>query len=185
MVGNISNNTQTDVLRCFLVLEKGYSRQQISKELELGEGTVKSILNTLKQKNLITSSTHGHIYTGKGAGHMARIREIIELPRKLRLDLFPGKQGCAVLLKSRKEGKVSIDHRDLAIKNGADAALILVYGERLQMTGCDVPPPEELTGMYEYRRNNILIVCFSKTYRWAENSALATASHLSDTAIMF
>ncbi|MBI2656169.1 hypothetical protein HYX03_00330, partial [Candidatus Woesearchaeota archaeon] len=52
MVGNIQNFTKLDILRCFLRFNKNTGRQELSRKLELGEGTVRTILNTLKSKKL-------------------------------------------------------------------------------------------------------------------------------------
>ena len=48
MVGNLSNFMRIDVLRCLLKIEKPISRLKLSEILELGEGTIRSILDILK-----------------------------------------------------------------------------------------------------------------------------------------
>ena len=50
MVGNTPNFSKYDVLRCFLRLEKEIGRQELAKELSLGEGTIRSILDILKKR---------------------------------------------------------------------------------------------------------------------------------------
>lgn len=178
MVGNISNYTKTDVLRCFLLLEKGLGRGELGKELEMGEGSVKTILNLLKKKGLITSTTHGHGFTKKGADALIRIRQLIDSPKKLQMKIFSGKKGYAILLKASSEKKITLEHRDYAVKNGADAALILIYSDRLRMPMCDLPAPEELSHLFDYQKGNILIACFADSFRWAENACLAVAGKI-------
>ena len=45
MVGNLPNFTKLDVLRCLFRIEKPLSRSALSESLELGEGTIRSILD--------------------------------------------------------------------------------------------------------------------------------------------
>ena len=59
MVGNIPNFTKIDLLRCFVRLNKNIGRKELSKELGLGEGTVRTILNILKSKKLLDSTKKG------------------------------------------------------------------------------------------------------------------------------
>ena len=53
MVGNIPNFTKMDILRCFLRFNKNIGRKDIARELELEEGTVRTILKILKSKRLL------------------------------------------------------------------------------------------------------------------------------------
>ena len=67
MVGNIPNFTKIDALRCFLRFNKNIGRQDLAKDLELGEGTVRTILEILKAKKLLDSTKRGHFLSKKGA----------------------------------------------------------------------------------------------------------------------
>lgn len=180
MVGNISNYTKTDVLRCFLLIEKSLGRAELGKELEMGEGTVKTILSMLKKKGLIISTTHGHGFTKKGADTLIRIKQLIDGPKKLQMRIYPKKEGCAVLLRRVGSQKITLEHRDLAIKNGADAAILLVYSDRLRMPMCDLPAPQELQNLFEFQEGDILIVCFADSYRWADNACLTVAEKIEE-----
>ena len=66
MVGNIPNFNDVDILRCFLKIDKDISRIDLVKKLQLGEGTIRTILNILKNNNLITSTQKGHSFNEKG-----------------------------------------------------------------------------------------------------------------------
>jgi len=56
MVGNIPGYVKTDIIRAFLLMKENISRNKLVKKLELGEGTVRTILDILKHKNLICST---------------------------------------------------------------------------------------------------------------------------------
>ena len=77
MVGNIPNFTKIDILRCFLRLNKNISRQELAIELELGEGTIRTILNILKSDKFLESTKKGHFLSKKGIEALEQINEII------------------------------------------------------------------------------------------------------------
>ena len=177
MVGNTPNFNKYDILRCFLAVGKGISRNRLKKELGIGEGTARSILDTLKKKGLISSTRKGHSLTEKGKGISAKLSNIIEL-KKIRTDIYRGTKQAAALIKHKKPAKIEVKLRDTAIKNGADAALILSFDKKLHAPGIEAGFPE-LDNLFGFEKNNILVVSFAKTQRDAENSALAVADEIS------
>ena len=73
MVGNIPNFTKIDVLRCFLRLKKNTGRQELARDIGLGEGTIRTILNILKSKQLLDSTKKGHFLSKKGTDVLNQI----------------------------------------------------------------------------------------------------------------
>ncbi|MBU1854791.1 MAG: hypothetical protein KKF89_03655, partial [Nanoarchaeota archaeon] len=67
MVGNKPNYKEEDILRTFLYIEdKPVSRAELVEKLELGEGTIRTILSFLKEKKLLKSNRPGHYLSKKG-----------------------------------------------------------------------------------------------------------------------
>jgi len=177
MVGNISNFNDFDVIRCFLAVSRHVSRQKLKKELGLGEGTVRTILDMLKKKGLISSTRKGHSLTGKGEPLAGKINNTIEL-KKIKTNIYKNTKQAAVLIRQKKHVKIKVELRDTAIRNGADAALILSFDKKLHAPGIEISFPE-LDKLFKFEKNNILIVTFAKTQKDAENSALAVADKIS------
>ena len=55
MVSNITHYVKTDIIRAFLLIKENVSRNELVSKLALGEGSVRTILDVLKDKNLIYS----------------------------------------------------------------------------------------------------------------------------------
>ena len=111
---------------------KTVGRKRLMKELELGEGSTKTILEKLKKEKLITSSPQGHKITKKGKSYISE-----NLPTGKEIssrDLTLSKNNYAILIKeTQAEIKSGIEQRDEAIKAGADCAVTMVYdGEKLR-----------------------------------------------------
>ena len=87
MVGNLKNYTKIDILRCLLRIEKPVSRAELSRILDLGEGTVRSILDILKENNFLESNKNGHYLSPKGDNFVQKIKNNIERDDKNRCKL--------------------------------------------------------------------------------------------------
>jgi predicted transcriptional regulator len=180
MVGNISNYTKHDILRCFFSIRTNESRQNIVKNLELGEGTVRTILNFLKNKNLIISTKKGHSLTYRGLSLLSKIRTNIDI-KDIKLDEYKQLKKSAILLKTNTKKK-EYELRDIAIKNGAEGAFVFKYnGKRLIMPksndyNLDL---KHLEDNFNFSKDDLLVVSFAKEKRWAEISNLAIAMEVS------
>ncbi len=180
MVGNIPNYNKFDVLRVFLLIEVGSSRAEMTNKLSLGEGTVRTILNSLKKKGLITSSKQGHELTKKGLelkkGVYKEVGELKSLELK-ELNLL-SKKGAVVKRFNTK--MKNIDLRDIAIKNNADGALILRYDKELRLPNSEVDfskdfrkSYEEIIRTFDVKPHNVVVVVFAKSQNQATNALLA------------
>ena len=188
MVGNIPNYNEFDILRAFLLIEEGISRAEIKKQLSLGEGTVRTILDNLKTKRVITSSKKGHMLTKKGKNIKRDFyKEISELKTIGLKDLNPlSKKG--VVVKRFNTRKKNIYLRDVAIKNHAEGALILRYDKDLELPGSDIDffkdfrkPYEEILKTFDMRPSNILVIVFAKSKRLTTNALLAVVVEMNTT----
>jgi len=187
MVGNIPNFTEIDVLRCFLKLGNSIGRQELAKKLELGEGTVRTILKLLKSRNLLESSKKGHSLSKRGYVALDRILKIISGPKPIKMqDLYPEYKKAGVLLRNSPDNICLHKARDFAVKNGADGALILKFNGKLYAPESDYKQDYmELEKYFNFNDNESLIIAFSNKDRNAENGALAIAIEISQSLKSF
>ena len=137
MVGNLSNFTKVDLLRCLLRIKKPVSRSYLSESLELGEGTIRSILDILKEKGYLESNNIGHYLNERGNNVVKKINSIITIEKIDRVSMFPNKKIVALQIKDPKQAVNVVALRDEAVKNGAEGALILKYDKKLMFYDSD------------------------------------------------
>jgi len=186
MVSNIPNYVKTDIIRAFLLMKENISRNELVSKLALGEGTVRTILDILKDKNLICSTKQGHSLTEKGNLFLKKTEKSIVVKRLMLEDFYPELEKAVVLLKKAdKNIKISFEQRDIAVKQGADGAVILKFGNKLYIPDADINFKEsykkaynEILKCFDFKKGDILIICFAGSSRNAENGALAIAINL-------
>jgi len=175
MVGNLSNFTKIDILRCLLKIEKPMSRFQLSKELDLGG----SILDILKKNKLLESNKKGHYLSIKGNDIVKKIKNSIDIKEIALNNLFPNKKKIVVHIKSPKKIEKSHILRDEAVKNGADGAIILNYDGKLKVYDSDYEQDfSEVENKFELDKNDLIIITYADSYKLAEHGALAVAINL-------
>jgi hypothetical protein len=115
-----------------LIQERGHvSRDGLREELELGEGTIKTLLRHLKMQNLIESTNAGTTMTKNGNLFFSELSD--SMPREIGLSkcaITLGKYNYAVLVKHMSSAiRSGIEQRDAAIKMGASGATTLLFKE--------------------------------------------------------
>lgn len=182
MVGNVPNFTKIDILRCFLRFKHNVGRQELAKGLELGEGTVRTILESLKSKKLLESTKKGHFLSKKGSEVLSQIFEHIAMPRDMAMqNLYPDLRKAAVLIRNMPNLKGLYRLRDIAVRNGAEGAIILNYNGKLYAPESDYEQDYmELERHFDFRNDDVLVIAFSGQKRLAENGAIAIAVELND-----
>ena len=179
MVGNLSNFTKIDTLRCLLKVEDPVSRIELSKILGLGEGSIRSILNILKKNNLLESNNKGHYLSEKGRNIVKKIKDNINLKEITLNDPYPNKKKIALHLKSPDKLIKSYILRDDAMKNGADGALVFKFDKKLELYGSDYERDfSGIEDMFDLGKDDLVIVAYADSYRLAEHGALAAAIEL-------
>lgn len=179
MVGNLSNFTRIDILRCLLKIEKPVSRSELSKTLDLGEGTIRAILDILKKHNILESTKQGHNLNEKGRSIIKKINDNMDIKKIESMKDFPDKKIIALLIKNPEKIEKPYILRDEAVKNGADGALILKYDKKLMIYGLDYAQDfSNIEKKFGLTKNDILIVAYADSYKLAENGALAAAIEL-------
>ncbi len=179
MVGNLQNFTRTDILRCFLKFNKKVSRKELAKNLELGEGTVRTILDILKEKNLLDSNKKGHFLSKKGHEVIEKINNTSEGPKNIEANFFENYRKTGVLVRNVANLKEVYKLRDIAVKNRADGALILKFDDKIFAPESDYKYNyDRLHDYFVFKKNDVLIISFSTERRIAEIGALAIAVEL-------
>jgi len=93
--------------------------------------------------------------------------------------IYPDSKKVGVMIRNAPNLEELYRLRDIAVKNGADGALILRYEGRLYAPESDYEQDyKELGGYFNFKNNDALIVAFSSEKRNAENGALAIAVEL-------
>ncbi|HEY3094424.1 MAG TPA: DUF4443 domain-containing protein [Nitrososphaera sp.] len=107
------------------------SRDELSSDLALGEGTVRTLVKHLKMNGLVQTSNGGTKMTGKGKGIceglLSAMPSELSLPR---CSVALGRFNYAVLVKEFGFAvRSGIEQRDAAIKMGATGATTLLFKE--------------------------------------------------------
>lgn len=105
------------------------SRSLLIDQLQLGEGSIKTLIKHLKMEKMITTTNKGTVMSEKGKKILEEVKKYIcsesELPK---CSISIGEYNYAVLLKNfRVAVKQGIEQRDIAIKMGAKGATTLCY----------------------------------------------------------
>jgi hypothetical protein len=105
------------------------SRNLLSKELRLGDGSVKTLIKHLKMEDMIVTTNRGTKMSNKGKSILGKLSLYIGNETGVpECSISIGKFNHAVLLKQMKsEISSGIEQRDIAIKNGAKGAITLTF----------------------------------------------------------
>ena len=181
MVGNLPNYSKIDILRCFIRLGVGTGRQHLAKELGIGEGTIRTILDILKSEGLLDSTKKGHFLSAKGINLQAEIFKNISAPKILEIDgIYPGYKKTGVKIKNSKKLAELYRLRDIAVRSCADGAIILKFENRLYIPESqDNNKYEEIEKKFDFENGDVLVIGFSGNNKNAETGALSIAVELS------
>lgn len=107
------------------------SRLLLTEELNLGEGSIKTLVKHLKMQGLVETSKAGMWMSDKGLRLYSKLDEVI--PKEMDIpqcSIGLGKYNHVVLIKGlESEIGSGIEQRDAAIKMGATGATTLLYQE--------------------------------------------------------
>ena len=111
-----------------LMAEKPIGRNKLAKQLDVGEGAIRTIINRLKDAGLIETSKEGCNLTSKGLNVWKQFEE--HFPKRVEIgktELTKADYNYAFLVKnSGHKIKSGIEQRDAAIVAGATRAVIIV-----------------------------------------------------------
>lgn len=100
-------------------------RKDLANELRIGEGSMRTVLNQLKKRDLITSSRGGHALTTNGKRALGKPLELVKVDAG---DLTVGEVDVATVVReAAAKVKKGIEQRDEAIKAGSAGATVLIF----------------------------------------------------------
>jgi predicted transcriptional regulator len=107
------------------------SRLLLTEELNLGEGSIKTMVKHLKMQGLVETSKAGMWMTDKGLRLYSKLNESIPSEMDIpQCSIGLGKYNHVVLIKGlESEIGSGVEQRDTAIKMGATGATTLLYRE--------------------------------------------------------
>lgn len=161
---------------------KRLGRKQLARELGVGEGSVRTILDRLKKQGLITSSRGGHSITEKGRRELGKAFKCAQIDAG---DLTVGEVDVATIVRNAAAKlKRGIEQRDEAIKAGADGATVLVFrAGKLQFPDgfleVNKEISTELKKIFKPREGDVIIIGTAGDAAKAEAGAMAAARRLS------
>ncbi|WP_087037581.1 DUF4443 domain-containing protein [Thermococcus litoralis] len=163
-----------DAIAVLFLLKTPKGRKQISEELNLGEGTVRTLLKKLSSIGLVESQQKGHSLSEKGVKIIQEISKLFSEP--LEVTPLEGFVTYALVVRNPPEFK-SIELRDEAIRFFAKGAMILtvqngeiVFPEDGRPLKETLPELSEDLKKLPVENGDLVIVT------WAENKADALKS---------
>jgi len=160
-------------------------RGKLSKELKIGEGATRTLIERLKTADLISVSKKGCSLTEKGKKIWNEFESIF--PQKINLERSElALADCNVAVQVRGGGdrlRIGIEQRDAAVIAGAKGATTLVFkGKKLVIPNIsddvsrDFPVAfRQITALLKLRENDAVVIGSADTWGRAEYGALAAA----------
>jgi predicted transcriptional regulator len=171
--------------------EKAVGRTQLSKKLNLGEGTVRTIIRHLSRGGVVKSMKQGCTLTPKGKTVYKRLRAKLSKvyvvdARALALDT----ESMAVLVKgASRKVRQGLEQRDTAIRAGATGActVLMKKGKFVMPMGSDDwkmdledPLVKELASTFHPEDDDAIIIASAAQPDLAEYAAIAAGLTLVD-----
>jgi len=165
-----------------IVERRRVGRKELVRELGIGEGSVRTILDRLRRDGLVTSSRKGHEPTKKGKKVIReRSRKFVRIDAG---DMTVGEIDVATVVRgAASRVRYGIEQRDEAIKIGADGATVLVFRKgKLQLPGGFARVEEDLSQLlirtFDLKEGDVVVIGTAKDPARAEEGARAAARSL-------
>ncbi len=166
----------------------GIGRQQLSRELRLGEGTVRTLVSRLRGLGLLSVSRGGMTLTPEGQRLLTAFGEMFSVAEFPDTQMTVGSKNFAVLVRGAgRKIRRGVEERDAAMIAGAEGATTLVYdGERLRMPGVEIAlDPMTVDHVHESLRpgrGDVIIIGSADDFFEAEIGAKSAALKLLERA---
>jgi predicted transcriptional regulator len=127
--GQTPEFTKTHVLLALLTINRGkIGRKHLSRELELGEGTVRNLINRLQDEELILTTRQGASLTEKGEKFLLDISSNIKGTQIDETRITVGEYNYAVIIRNKaRKVRFGVEQRDQALISGAKGATTIKY----------------------------------------------------------
>jgi predicted transcriptional regulator len=185
MAGADPSFSETHLLRALFIIDSGpVGRKNLVKLLGVGEGSVRTIIKRLTAEKLIESSKQGHTLTPNGRKAVDEKLKLMTKPVEFEATgLVEGCQSLIIVRNARARVKDGVALRDIALKSGADGAILLVYDGALKFpTGgldlSDYPEAKRRLGGLELALGDAVVIGFGETPAKAEDGAVSVAEKL-------
>ena len=186
---NPSFSTFHFLLGIEIIGEKSIGRSKLAEQLGIGEGVARTLIERLKDEDLISTSKTGCSLTEKGLKLLNEYRSMIRKVKIEKNELAFADYSFAVLVKnSGHKVKTGIEQRDAAVMAGAKGATTmlfqkgqLVFPSVTRNLRRDFPKAsDQIMHLLKPQDNDAIVVVSSEDSRKAENGALAAAWTLLD-----
>jgi len=161
------------------------SRTLLQEELDLGEGSIKTLVKHLKMQDLVETSNAGMWMTAKGRNLYKKISETISAEMDLsKCSVTLGKFNHAILVKDMgDEVTTGIEQRDAAIKVGATGATTLIFQDgkflmpdrKQDSLRKDIKLKENIIESLQPQENDVIIIASSENRKNADIAAKSAA----------
>lgn len=168
-----------------LTWSKYVSRATFCKELKIGEGAVKTLIEHLKHDKLVESNRSGTYLTEKGKRLSQKLMSVIETECTIKkCKIAPERYNYAVLLRDYATAiKTGVEQRDYAIMYGAISTTTLRFihrtfvfpGETFDSLEDDIKTKKELLRNLHPNEGDVVIITSSNDPFVAEISAKNSA----------
>jgi predicted transcriptional regulator len=168
-----------------LISEKTIGRSKLAENLKVGEGAVRTIINRLKDADLVATSKAGCTLTSEGLRLWREYKSIFK--KKIEIgknELTLANHSFAILIKDRgRKVKSGVEQRDAAVMAGAKGATTIMFKEgRLKIptvsddVAKDFPnAANQIVRLLEPEENDVIIIGSADSLGKAEYGTLAAA----------
>lgn len=173
-----------------IMSEKAVGRSRLAADLNVGEGTVRTLINRLKDAGLIVISEVGCALTKDGLDLWKEIKSVFEKKNEIgKNELTISEYNVAVLVKNRgHKVKSGVEQRDAAVMAGAKGATTILSKKRCLVipsvsndVAKDFPnAADQMFSLLQPEENDVVIIGSADTLIKAEYGALAAALTLLD-----
>jgi len=122
--------SDVSIIRTLIEIKKNPSvgRKTLSCKIGISEGSMRTLLNYLKEQGILTATHKGHSLTPAGDKIIARFLNFSSFPFEISLPDMTQDKCIGIILKNASEKiKNGIEERDTAIREGCNGAYVLLY----------------------------------------------------------
>jgi len=168
-----------------LISEKAIGRSKLAANLKVGEGTVRTIINRLKDADLVVTSKAGCVLTNEGLRLLREYKTIFRKKTEIgKNELTLADFNFAILIKNcGHKVKSGVEQRDAAVMAGAKGATTIMFKKgrlRIPSVSDDVAEDfpsaaNQIIRLLKPEENDVIIIVSADSLGKAEYGTLAAA----------
>ena len=178
-----------DLIRAIYLIKtlKCISRRQLSEYLEIGEGSTRTLLDTLREANIVKVSLAGCELSSRGAREVSEVFTSFEPVGHLPASSLTFEMESFCIIARSAAGRIAsgITQRDAALLAGASGATVLIY----RNGGFSFPQVDKgtcvddsltvaLRARNDFEEGDVVVLSFAKGVRERERGAWAAIKTL-------